>query len=232
VSYNRIDPGIDISHYGAPYKGMLGLPAGLGSGWTGTPSEDPRMVKQFTTVRATWTVSNVPSEKATQVGQRLLAEAQRLFSGNTVRMIGTNGWMAGGRVGYDVILAAPMRAGEIKQKNFTAGRDAQAWLRRQESRLENASLNGAQTLIPSNGFEAAPASAPPTPEVAPSAPDTLYAPAEQSSENFLTQDVGGLPVWGLGLIGLAVVGGLGFVLLSKPKAKAPTPNRRRRRSRR
>lgn len=247
---NGVGPGIDISHYGAPYKGMLGVPslgayteqpgfdyesatagvgmlyryqAGMGAEpWTGKPSDDPRMVKRFTTIRSTYRVRNLGGDRtASKAADAIVAKARRLFSGNTVRKIGSTGWTSGGKVGFEVILAQDTRAGEIKRKNFQAGQQAAAQMG------GNVQFYDAATSIPSNAFQDAPASAPSTPETAPSA----TASEEASGEGFLTRKVAGLPVWALALIGLGVVGG-GVVLISKRKTKAPTPNRRRRRRRR
>lgn len=233
-----VGPGIDISHYGAPYQGMFGVPplgayteqpgehfreatAGVGmlyryglgvAPWTGVPSADPRMVKQFTKVTATFRVKgiNQTDKTTTKVADALLAKARALYSGNTVRKAGGgSGWLSGGRVGFEVILAATTRAGDIKQKNFQAGQ--------QTGSSMGVEFTDASTLIPSNAFEDAPPGTPPTPETSPSSTE---------SENPLTRKVAGLPVWALGLIGIGVIGG-GAVLLTRKK-KAPTPNRRRR----
>lgn len=228
----RVDPGIDISHYGAPYRGMFGLDGlgmlyryqGLGT-WTGKPSEDPRMVKRHTVIRATWRAEGLPSGGAAEAAQRLYYQGRQLFPGNTVRKIGSTGWIAGGRVGYEVILASPMRAGEIKSKNFQAG------VRAARGMGGNVRFTEARTAIPSSAFEDAPAGAPPTPEEQPSA-----TPEEQAAgrEALMTRRVAGLPMWGWGLIGVGAIGVIGAVALSGPKRRrAPvTPNRRRRRRRR
>jgi hypothetical protein len=246
-----IGPGIDISHYGAPYKQMLGVPAlgayteqpgmdyeyataglgemlyryGAGLGvepWTGAPAEDPRMVKRYTKIRATYAVSNVPSDRAAEAAQRILYQGRQLFQGHNVSKIGTTGWTSGGRVGYEVILATPMRAGEIKQKNYQAGVRASAGMG------GNARLHSGQTSIPQSGFEAAPPTAPSTPETTPSQTPSQNAAAAQTG---LNQRVGGIPIWGLGLIGIGVVGGVTVLVMSRKK-KAVAANRRRRRRRR
>ncbi len=249
-----IGPGIDISHYGAPYKQMLGVPAlgsyteqpgehfrsataGLGHGmlyryqanlgqtpWTGAPADDPRMVRQFTTVRSTYRVRNLGGDRtAARAAEAVLAKARALFSGNTVRKIGTTGWTNDGKVGYEVILATNTRAGEIKRKNFQAGQQAAAEMG------GNVSFYDAATAIPGNSFVDAPPTAPPTPEMAPSSTPAQELAAQNG--NFLTQRVAGLPVWALGLIGVGVVGGVVVLATRKKKAPAPTPNKRRRRRR-
>lgn len=58
---------------------------------------------------------------------------------------------------------------------------------------------------------------------------TMLPPAE----NFFTQSVGGIPVWGLIAGGVVALGAVGFVVMSKPKAaSAAVKANRRRRSRR
>lgn len=233
MSYRGVGPGIDVSHYGAPYQGMLGLGAcgggcgcgGCGMGaWTGAPSADPRMVKRFTIIKATWSAQNLPaSGGAAEAAQRLHYQGRQLFPGHTVRKIGDTGWVAGGRVGYEVVLADTMRAGEIKQKNFTAGARAQAGMG------GNVRFTGGQTAIPANGFTEAAPGAPETPEEAPSStPDQ-----DAAGEPFLSRRMGGLPTWGWGLLGLGAVGAVvtAVTLGGKPK-RAPVANRRRRSSRR
>lgn len=256
MSYNsmgRVDPGIDISHYGAPYRGMFGLDgvgryvdrpgfhaeyatAGLGmlyryrgmrglGSWTGKPSEDPRMVKRFTTIKATWRAQNLPSGGAAEAAQRLYYQGTQLFRGNTVRKIGGTGWIAGGRVGYEVILANSMRAGEIKSKNFQAGQRAQSGMG------GNVRFTDPRTSIPANGFTESGTDAPATPEETPSA--TLSE--QTAAQSPFTRQVAGLPAWAWGAIGIGAIGVVATVALSgKPRRAAPavTPNRRRRRRRR
>lgn len=251
--------GIDVSHYGAPYKGMLGVgdsgdglgfyteqpgfdyeyaTAGLGRGmlyrygaalgvapWTGKPSEDPRMVKKYTKVVATYRVRNLGSNgnTAPKAADAIYAEARRAFSGNTVRKLNGSGWGGGslqGKVGFEVVLAQPMRAGEIKQKNFQAGKKAQA-------RMSGTTWYDATTHIPSNAFVDAPPETPPTPEETPSTtPEQDTAPTP-----FYSKKVAGLPVWAIGLVGTGLVVGVGYMATRKRKP-AVTPNRRRRRRRR
>jgi hypothetical protein len=237
-----VGPGIDISHYGAPYKGMLGLGGyaggvgeyvsqplgglgmlyryGAGMGWTPgpgqSPADDPRMVKQFTIVKAYYRVRGLSGDRnAARAGSVILAKARALYSGNTVRKLsgsGATGWVSGGRTGFEVILANPMRAGEIKRKNFQAGQQAGHEIG------GGVAFYDASTSIPASGFEAAPSASP-------------SEEAAAANGNFLTQRVAGLPVWAIGVIGLTVVGGLGYMAL-KPKKAAVAANRRRRRRRR
>lgn len=228
MSYRGVGPGIDISHYGAPYKQMLGLGCmgggcgdmlyryqGMGA-WTGTPSEDPRMVKRFTVVRATWNVRGLPSGGAPEAAQRIHHQGRQKFPGNTVRKIGSVGWISGGRVGYEVVLADSMRAGEIKLKNFQAGKAAERGMG------GSVRFTNGRTIIPANGFTESAPDAPATPEDAPSAPPGAEAGL-----------IAGLPLWGWGAIGAGALGLVAVVALGggkKRRSPAPTPNRRRRRS--
>lgn len=260
--------GVDVSHYGAPYQGMLGIgdyvgeyvdqplgtlfaAAGLGQvawpagpAWTPAagqlPSDDPRMVRQYSTVRSTYTPRGITSAQSARAADLLVAEAQRQFPGNTVRKIGTTGWTNDGQVGYEVILAQTTRAGDIKRKNKTVGDivgptvgsgtsfyNALTWIR------------DADVAVPATP------SVPLTPSPVPSttlppgaAPDGSGTPwsatpvPTEAQPSFFEQDVGGVPVWAVGLIGVAVLGGVAFVVLRKPSSPAPTANRRRRARRR
>lgn len=247
-----VGPGIDISHYGAPYKQMLGVPA-LGSyteqpgehfeyatagvgmlyrygaalgvePWTGKPSDDPRMVKQFTVVKSTYRVRNLGGDRTeAKAADAILAKARALYRGNTVRKIGTTGWTSGGKVGFEVILAQPMRAGEIKSKNFQAGQQAASQMG------GNVSFYDASTSIPQSAFQDAPPSATDTPETTPSSTPAEEAAAEGG---LLTRKVAGLPVWALGLIGIGVTGGVAVLVMRKKKPKPVAANRRRRKRRR
>lgn len=274
ISYRQLrglGQGIDISHYGAPYQGMLGVGDGLGSytespgfdyeyatagmgeyterpgfdyeyaaaglgrgmlyrygaalgavPWTGAPAEDPRMVKKFTTITSSYRVRNLGGDRtAEKAAQAILAAARQKFSGNTVRLIGTTGWTSGGKVGFQVILAQDTRAGEIKQKNFQAGKKAQSTMG------GNVTFYDATTSIPSTAFVDAPPGTPPTPEETPSTtPDQDVA-----ETSFFSKKVAGVPMWAVTLIGGGLVVGVGYMAL-KPKKRAPVPNRRRKRRRR
>ena len=225
MSYRGVGPGIDISHYGAPYKGMLGLGEMLyryhGMGvvpWTGAPAEDPRMVKRYTVVRATWNVQNLPSGGARDAASRILYQGRQAFPGDTVRKIGSTGWISGGRVGYEVVLANTTRAGEIKAKNFRAGSRAQTGMG------GNVRFTAGRTAIPANGFTESGSDAPSTPEV-----------SDIAAPSFMTRRVAGLPTWGWGLIGVGAIGAVvaATTMGGRPRRApaAPTPNRRRRRRR-
>jgi hypothetical protein len=223
-----VGPGIDVSHYGAPYQGMLGYGVGLSglgvAAWTGTPSEDPRMVKQYTKVRATYKVNGLGGDRtAAGAVTALLAKARALFPGLSLSKIGDTGWTADHRMGFDVILATATRAGEIKQKFHQAGQQAASAMGGSVALVEG------RTSIPSNGFTEADPAAPATPETTATTTPAQDQAAQETG--FLTQKVAGLPVWGIGLIGVGVVGGIVFVATRK-KSAPPTPNRRRRRARR
>lgn len=204
--------GVDISHYGAPYQGMLGLGQATWSPGPGqTPADDPRMVKKFAVVRSVYRVRNVPSDKAGRLADLLLSRARTLFQGSTVRKIGTTGWMNDGRVGFEVILAAATRAGEIKLRNATA-RDVAGQLG------GGAELYDAQTIISPTDYMPL--------------EDTMLPPGEQpvaTMESTETRTIGGLPIWAAAGIGVAALGALAFVMTRK---KPVTSNRRRARRRR
>lgn len=200
--------GVDISHYGAPYQGMLGLGQATWSPGPGqTPADDPRMVKKFAVVRSVYRVRNVPSDKAGRLADLLLSRARTLFQGSTVRKIGTTGWMNDGRVGFEVILAAATRAGEIKLRNATA-RDVASQLG------GGAELYDAQTIISPTDYMPL--------------EDTMLPPGEQpvaTMESTETRTIGGLPIWAAAGIGVAALGALAFVMTRK---KPVTSNRRKR----
>lgn len=241
----RVDPGIDVSHWGAPYQGMLGLggyaglgtlyaTAGLGT-WTPgpgqTPADDPRMVNQFAKVRQTYRVRSVPSDKAGDAATAIMNAARTAFAPNRVRLASGdgygNGWGPGGRVGVDVTLAAATRLGELK----AAGKGLQN--RNVISGVSpGATLIDARTGVDASQITAAPG----VPAPPPGTPADADAPAPTTSPteegNFLTRKVGGVPVWAIGGLGLVAVGGLAFALTRKKKPAAVAKNRRRRRRRR
>lgn len=228
----RVGPGIDISHYGAPYAQMLGLGetgmlyrygAGMGQ-YSGPPSDDPRMVKRYTVVRSTYDVRGLGGNNtAARAANVVLSKARQFFSGNTVRKIGSTGWIAGGRVGYEVILANETRAGEIKEKNFKVGQTAASAMG------GNVRFADARTAIPANAFVEAPPEAPAISEEAPSA----TAAEEEAAANggFFSKKVGGVPVWAVGGVGILLLGGV-FWYATRPPARRVSANRRRRKRRR
>jgi len=234
----RVDPGIDISHYGAPYQGMLGLGTyvempgyrgaeyatagmGLGQSWSPgpgqTPADDPRMVKQYATVKGDYQARNIGSGLTTRAADEVVNEAKRQFAGMTVSKIGTTGWTKQGRVGFEVILRTPMRAGDIKRKVAAIGSLAGPRVG------TNTQLIGALTYItPSDFVEAV---------LEPGAPDVAVPESAGEGGGFFSAKVGGVPAWALGALGLVAVGGLVFAVTRK-KPAAVAANRRRRRRRR
>jgi hypothetical protein len=209
--------GVDVSHYGAPYQGMLGVD-GLGqSTWTPgpgqTPADDPRMVKKYAVVKSLYRVRNVSSANASRLADLLVSRARALYPGNTVKKVGTTGWTRDGRVGFEVSLANATRAGEIKQRNAGA-RNVAAQIG------GGAELYDAQTYIsPSDYMPLQDTMLPPGEQPVASPQETPSAPAR----------LGGLPIWAVAGIGVAALGAVAFVALRKKPVAA---NRTRRRSRR
>lgn len=233
----RVDPGIDISHYGAPYQGMLGLgayvempgyrgaeyaTAGLGAGWKPdagqTPADDPRTVKQYATVKGDYQPSNISSSQTTKAANEILTEARRQFAGMTVNKIGTTGWTSGGRVGFEVILRTPMRAGEIKRKIAVIGNLAGPRVGT-NTRL----LNALTYITPSDFVDAV---------VEAGAPDVAVPESAGEGGGFFSAKVGGVPAWVVGGLGILTVGGILFAVTRKKKSAPVAANRRGRRRRR
>lgn len=237
-----VDPGIDISHYGAPYAQMLGLGSngdglgmlyryGAGLGWTPgpgqTPADDPRILSRFGKFRQTYRTSGPAgwgtSANKTAAVNAVVRAAQKQFPGNRVSKIGETGWVAGGRIGFEVIVAQPMRWGEIKMKgrriqsaNPLAGvHDGLRLTDALTQKLQGTLLTPEQAASPE-----------------PAAADSGAEPAESSGDEggFLTTKVAGLPVWAIGIMGFGIVGGVAFLALRKKPAPVAA-NRRRRRSR-
>lgn len=204
--------GIDVSHYGAPYQGMLGLGQATWSPGPGqTPADDPRMVKKYAVVRSVYRVRNVPSDKAGRLADLLLSRARTLFAGSTVRKIGSTGWTNDGRVGFEIVLSAATRAGEIKLRNATA-RDVAGQLG------GGAELYDAQTVISPTDYMPL--------------EDTMLPPSEQPvamEPATESRTIGGLPIWAVAGLGVAAVGAVALLTMRK---KPVTSNRRRSRSRR
>lgn len=233
-----VDPGIDVSHYGAPYQGMLGLDGCMGCaglGWVPgagqTPRDDPRWLKRYSRVILHYAVSRVPSGSAGP--DALVNKARGKFPGQTVRKAWGNGWGSGvdsGRIGVEVVLASPMRLGEIKGK----GKDLEGTL--SGAGLTDTSVSQAKTAynagdLMSESEVAAHTAGQATSTSAMLLPtNTEYSGAE--GENFLTRTAAGLPVWGWGLLGLGTLGAVGLVVATTRRPAPVTANRRRRRIRR
>jgi hypothetical protein len=217
-----VDPGIDVSHYGAPYQGMLGL--GAWSPAPGqTPADDPRIVKQFANVRVTYKVRNVPPDKTADAATAMLTAARTAFAPNRVRKASGsgfgNGWGPGGRVGVDIIVRHDTRYGELRQKSKSLqNRNVVSGVSPGAQLLDARSYVKPGMLMDSGGA-AAPGPIPDDPVLAP----------EVESGPLLTRKVAGVPVWALGGLGLAAIGGLAFMATRKKPVAA---NRRRRRRRR
>ena len=248
MSYRRgmgaVGPGIDISHYGAPYAQMLGLGNsgdglgmlyryGAGLGWTPgpgqTPADDPRILSQFGKFRQTYKTSGPSGWGTTSnkraVGDALLRAARMQFPGQTVRKAGSTGWVAGGRIGFEVTLAQPMRWGEIKGNGKIIER----------ANPLGAVVDGLRLTLPltqklQGTLETPEAAADPS---IPPADPGAEAPEESGGGGLLSAKIGGLPVWAVGIMGIGIVGGVAFLALRKKKKPAPVAaNRRRRRRRR
>lgn len=214
----RHDVPMPVTCGGCGPMGMLAV-AGLGA----APSEDPRMVRKYATVKSTYSPRNVSSDQAARAATAIVTEARKQFPEHTVRKIGTTGWTRKGTVGYEVILSAPMRAGEIKQRNFRVGQAAGPRIG------SGTSLYNALTFISPSDVVDTPAEAE-TPATGPVAP-----PVAESSEGggFFSQKVGGIPAWMLLGTGAVLLVGVGVVAMRKKKTPSPvTANRRRRRRRR
>lgn len=225
------------------YRGALARPAstvsyataGMGAAeWTPGPGEipadDPRIVRRAATVQSTYSPRNIGSEQTTKVADMVLEEAKRQFPNDRVRKLGPTGWTSSkhpagaGEVGYEVVLTEARRAGVIKRRNYNVGQKvskklgSDGDLYNARTFFNNADLSMPQPESPPEEKEAAKEPAPPkeTPKAAP----------------WFQQDVGGVPVWVMGLLGAGTIGGLGWYLARRRRKKAPVaPNRRRRRKR-
>jgi len=211
--------GFDVSHYGSPYKGMLGL--GTATPYTGAPAADPRIVKRYSLLKFTYRPVSIPSAKAADAANMLLAAARTAFAGHTVSKIGTTGWTntTPGRVGYQVRLATDTRLGELRSKSYQIGQTVGPRIVPQVSSLADARTD----WTPADLMD--PVATTPTPT--PGADVTVTADASETIS-------GGLPSWAPWVIaggGILVVGGL-VIALTRKKPAAVAANRRRRRSRR
>ncbi|RLB43806.1 MAG: hypothetical protein DRH30_02600 [Deltaproteobacteria bacterium] len=241
MSYkNKIGPGIDISHYGAPYAQMLGLGNsgdglgmlyryGAGLGWAPgageTPADDPRIASQFAKIKVSFKVRNLSSGKSLDAANAIYRAARAAFAGDTVKKIGTNGWAGDGRVGVIVTLARDTRYGEIRAK----GKGIET-LNPIKAVSNGGSLYDARTqklsgsLVTPAQIEADPAAL--TIDTGPEAEESV------DEGGFFAAKVGFFPVWLLGLLGVGLTGGAVYAMTrkKKPAASPVTANRRRRRS--
>jgi hypothetical protein len=283
-----VGPGIDISHYGAPFKGMLGLgeyvdrpgfhaeeaAAGLGAytempgfdyeyatagmgaytelpgfkdkykyatagmgatgemlyryqgmgsipTWSGAPAADPRMLKRYSRIRLTYAVSNVASSQSARAADLVLGAVRSKFSGNTVRKVG-NGWISGGRIAIEVILAQPMRLGLVKSNSKGVERDNPLSALGGSARLRDARTSFNSSDIMTEAEAAANSAGQPTQQSSSTPPANVGEPSSDEEFEF---------PWlyaGLGAGALLLLGGAAYVVRRKKKV---TPNRRRRRRR-
>jgi hypothetical protein len=214
-------------------------------------ANDPRTVQQHAVLAVTFEPHNVGSTQTVAAADQLLAAARSKFPGQNVRKIGSNGWVSGGRVGYNIILASPMSVSEINQRAALTGQIAGPRV------AANVTFNRMRTEVTQGGFvtaetETAASTAEtglptaetgprpwytglPTAEtpIVPLAPGPPPPPVITGEPGFFDQEVGGIPMWMLGGLGAVAITGLGLMLLW-PKSSSSTANRRRarRRSRR
>lgn len=193
------------------YHGSLG-------DWTGAPAADPRMIRRYATVKATYRVRGVSAANAPRAVALLNNEARRRFSGG----VRNARWNADGSVGFEISLSTDTRAGEVKRKLFEIGQVVGPQIQ------NGASIYDAKTIIsPSDIAETAP--------VTTQDGSTVLAPESETSgpaEPFYMKTVLGLPVWGLGL-GVVTLGAVGFFFMRRRKrattsaTSAVTANARR-----
>lgn len=218
-----------------------------------TPRNDPRIVKAYSTVRGTWTPSGISRTTAPSVPGLLKAQVQSRLPGWTVK---SAGWNAAGQVEISVVVPSDTAAGVIKGAFFDAG-DAVNSQRAAGGFLvlgTTASGTPAKLINPMTYVNATdiklPSSSTTTPSTTPDAtttpsttPDTTTPTTTDtttSDQPFYMKSIAGLPVWAIGIGGIALVGVLGFTALRKKPAAASKPaaaaavvaNRRRRHRRR
>lgn len=243
MSYRRgmgaVGPGIDISHYGAPYAQMLGV-GGSGDGLGMlyryealglSPGDDPRILSRFGKFRQTYKTSgpsgwNTDGAAAT-AADALLRAARKQFPGQTVRKAGGgSGWVAGGRIGFEVTLAQPMRWGEVKLRGKRIETVNPLAAVHDGLRLADAVTQKLEGTLSTPEAEADP-SIPPAEQGA-EVPEESGGDGEEGG--LLTTKVAGLPVWAISIMGFGIIGGVAFLALRKKKPAPVAANRRRRRS--
>jgi len=215
-----------------------------------TPRNDPRIVKAYSTVRGTWTPSGISRTTAPSVPGLLKAQVQSRLPGWTIK---SAGWNAAGQVELSVVVPSDTAAGVIKGAFFDAGdavnsqRNASGFLMLgTTSSGAPAKLINPMTYVNATDIKLPSSSTPSTTSDTTTTPsttsDTTTTPATTDTgtdQPFYMKSIAGLPVWAIGIGGIALVGVLGFTALrkkpaavSKPAAAAVVANRRRRHRRR
>lgn len=215
--FGAVDPGIDVSHYGAPYQGMLGLGAALGQ------AGDNRWLKRFAKVRQTYKVSSISGQSAA-VATTIERVAQREFAGMTVRKASGggygSGWGPGGRVGVDIIIPRDMPLIDIKRKGKAL----------QLQNVISGVSSGAKMSDARTSFAAGDVIESPVVGEEAEAGVMPIPTGVAEDDGFFGKKVGGVPVWAIGGLGVLAVAGLA-VAMRKKKPKPVSANRRRRRRR-
>lgn len=226
----------------AKYPGMKGL--GAGAEWTPGPNEgpadDPRIVRKFAKVTSVYSPRNISGNQTTKVAEMLVVEARRRFPKHKVQKIGTTGWTSSshragsGKVGFEVILSEPMRAGAIKKRFFEIGQKVGPEVGPQTSLYDARTLFNSRDLSMPEAEEEAEVAMKERQEEDLTKPPPEPPPApEEEDTNFLTQEVAGLPVWLIGVLGIGAIGGVAYLTMRGGQKTAPvTPNKRKRRRRR
>ena len=205
-----------------------------------TPRNDPRIVKAYSTVRGTWTPSGISRTTAPSVPGLLKAQVQSRLPGWTIK---SAGWNAAGQVELSVVVPSDTAAGVIKGAFFDAGdavnsqRNASGFLMLgTTSSGAPAKLINPMTYVNATDIKLPSSSTPSTTSDTTTTPATTDTGTDQP---FYMKSIAGLPVWAIGIGGIALVGVLGFTALrkkpaavSKPAAAAVVANRRRRHRRR
>lgn len=224
----------------AKYPGMQGL--GANAEWTPGPdegpSDDPRIVRKHAKVTSVYSPRNISGNQTTKVAEMLVVEAKRRFPKHKVRKIGTTGWTSSkhpagsGKVGFEVVLSEPMRAGAIKKRFFEIGQKVGPEVGPKTSLYDARTIFSPRDLSMPDTKEQAEVEMKEREEEDLTKPPPEPASSADENGNFLTQEVGGLPVWLVGVLGVGAVGGVAYLVMrNRTKARDMTPNRRRRQRR-